>query len=64
MKTRLPVPGILFVLMSIASVPSTVSAQALFAGVKGGLRDIQTDPKNGKNNTGSFVVAVGYELKI
>lgn len=29
-----------------------------------GLRDIQTDPKNGKNNTGSFVVALGYELRI
>ena len=29
-----------------------------------GLRDIQTDPKNGKNNTGSFVLAVGYELRI
>ena len=29
-----------------------------------GLRDLQTDPKNGKNATGSFVVAVGYDLRL
>jgi hypothetical protein len=29
-----------------------------------GLRDIQTDPKNGKNNTGSFVITLGYEMSL
>jgi len=29
-----------------------------------GLRNIQTDPKNGRNNTGNFVIALGYELQI
>ena len=37
MKRRLLVPGILFVMMSTASVPSTVFGQAFFAGGKGGL---------------------------
>jgi hypothetical protein len=26
-----------------------------------GLKNIQTDPRNGKNNTGNFVVALAYE---
>jgi len=29
-----------------------------------GLKNIQTDPKNGRNNTGNFVIALGYELQI
>jgi len=29
-----------------------------------GLKNIQTDPKNGRNNTGNFVVALGYETQL
>ena len=29
-----------------------------------GLTDVQRDPTNGKNNTGSFVIAIGYEIPI
>ncbi|HUI10660.1 MAG TPA: porin family protein [Bacteroidota bacterium] len=29
-----------------------------------GLRNIQTDPKNGRNNTGNFVIALGYEMQL